>query len=270
MRALVLSGGGSRGAYQAGVILRLAELGHTWCEMAGVSVGALNAGLMAQYGPHEQIAGANHLIKMWTTISGNKSVYREWWCGKLGGLIYGGVYNTAPLRKLISDNLDHGKLITSGVSLKIGAVSLETGEYRYVTKDQPNLVDWIMASSAFPFAFPPVKIDGEHWLDGGIRDVSPVRDVLYSAVDGVDVVLSKPVGHLDNISGKPMTNVLNLGLRTIDIMSDEIFTNDLEAHYGRISVYAPREGSILQDPLSFNQKQIQSAIMDGYSSVVWK
>ena len=135
MRALVLSGGGARGAFQVGVIQRLLDLGHAWDLVAGVSVGALNALGMAMYPPAAQKDGAFHLAEMWHGIRGNDSVYTSWWGGPLTALWKGSRYDTAPLARLLARFYEPKRLAASGVQLLVGAVSLRTGAYRALTSE---------------------------------------------------------------------------------------------------------------------------------------
>lgn len=270
MRALVLSGGGSRGAFQVGVISKLVENGASWDLIAGVSVGAINGAFMAQYAPRHQWAGAKMLRKLWKDeIKGNKSIYKNWWCGRAGGLVYGGLYNTQPLRELIKKNFDQEKVRSSGVKLRIGAVGYETGRYKYITEETEDIPSWIMASSAFPVAFPPVKIGDETWMDGGVRDVTPIRDVLTelsvnSSVDTIDIILT---GQVSNDVGlkpsKEASNALNVAIRSATLMSNEVFLGDLEnleATHRKINLYTPPMTYKLQDPLTFDPEEIYRAI----------
>ena len=78
MKALILSGGGAHGAFQVGVIKRLAELGHQWDLVAGVSVGAINAMQMAMYAPKDHLQAARELEQFWYNIRGNDTIYRNW------------------------------------------------------------------------------------------------------------------------------------------------------------------------------------------------
>lgn len=258
-RALVLSGGGSRGAFQAGVIYALATTqGRSWDLVAGVSVGALNGAFMAQHAPAEQRAGATALKAMWMDIKGNKSIYKPWALGYLMCLWKGGLYNTEPLRKMVQVHLKAEAFKTSGVKLRMGAVSYESGEYKYVTEETPNLAEWVMASSAFPVAFPPSKIDGESWIDGGVRDVTPIRDVADEpGVTSIDVILTAPRnGHVDRLDGKGAANALKIGLRTVSLMSDEVYLGDLQT-IKTCNVYAVPPDVKMPEPLDFSPEAIR-------------
>lgn len=230
MNSIVMSGGGSHGAYQVGVIKSLTEKGHSWGLAAGVSVGAINSALVAMYKPAEQRGAAVQLEKFWTDIKGNDSVYVNWWCGPGAGLWLGGFFDTAPLNKLVSRHFDPKRVAASGVKLSVGTASLCTGEYKNIRcEDDPSrFADWIMASAAMPAIFPPHKIDNDYWTDGGVRDSTPVSDVLR-AVDGhVDVVLTGPYGKpLKPMPSKSFTGVIAVAARAVQILADEVFQNDI-------------------------------------------
>jgi len=269
VRALVLSGGGSRGAWQAGVIKALADAGRRWDVIAGVSVGALNAGLLAQFPKDLQAKAADQLLDFWLGIQGNQSVYKRWFpFGRLHSLWKGSLYDTSPLEKLVKANVDPLLYKTSGVKLIVGAVCLETGDYRAITGEEENIAEWILASSAFPAMFPPRKIDGGSWVDGGVRDITPVTDVVDMKPDEIDLVLT---GDLDSGPGifpsEKTKNVLNIALRTAFIMSDEVFNSDLdrvpEAQLPRIKVYQPPIHLNMGDSMQFDPTTIARLLQAG-------
>lgn len=268
MNALVLSGGGVRGAFEAGVIKALAEKGSTWDIIAGVSVGAINAAFLAQFSKSSQLIGAQELVKLWLSIS-DKDIKKRWFpFGKLQSLWTGGLYNTSPLLSLMMKHLDSNKLISSGVDLRIGVVSLNTGKYKYVNNSTPNLPKWVLASSAFPVAFPPIEIDNELWVDGGIRDITPITDVLDSKPTNVDVIVATMLGD-DMPFQKSDKNPLSIALRSANVMADEILNTDLirvpDDYLEKIKIYQPPKGLIPSiDVLDFNPKVISYLIELGY------
>jgi NTE family protein len=260
MRALVLSGGGSKGAYEVGVIKALVNKGCKWDVIAGISVGALNGTWMAMHS--DPVEGAQQLERFWLDIKNNKSIYKNWWCGPLGSLFYGGAFNTQPLRKLIQKNLDTEKLQSSGIKLMIGSVSLTTGEYRIADNNTPDLDKWVMASSAFPLAFPPEHIDDQIWIDGGVRNVVKA----YPEVDVIDVVVATNPDRLAAFGPNKAKNALLIGSRCIDLMSDEIIKNDIIVvdQHTKVNVYMPDVSMRLQHPLTFDPAEIRQVIDIAY------
>jgi NTE family protein len=236
MRALVLSGGGSKGAYQVGVLRYLTEQGLSWDIVCGVSVGALNGSFISQYEKDFQRQGAMHLEMLWKTIKGNRSIYRTHTLGQLGRILEGGLFSAKPLRDMIYDNLDRTNILASGVKLHVGAISCTTGEYRSVDEMNENLHDWIVASSAFPVAFPPVKIDGDTWTDGGIGKYSPLSDVL-PYIDEIT--------EIDFIATEPIESIISI------------------PEHIKVNIYCPKEPLGIK-PLSFDAKKIEELMILGW------
>jgi predicted acylesterase/phospholipase RssA len=95
----------------------------------------------------------------------------------------------APVAALVERELDPDRVRASGIALRMGTVSLEAGELRYVTEsgqlhdrhdqpiDQPPvpLVSGVLASASIPMAFPPVEMNDEHYVDGGAREILPLE-----------------------------------------------------------------------------------------------
>lgn len=238
MRALVLSGGGSKGAYQVGAMRYLTEtLGRSWDIVSGVSVGALNGSFISQYEKDFQEQGAKDLETLWKTIKGNRSIYRSHTLGQLGKMLEGGLFSTKPLRDMIHDNCNHEKIKSSGVKLQIGAISCTTGEFRCVDESNEKLHEWIIASSAFPVAFPPVHIDGDTWTDGGIGKYSPITSVLEFADELVEI---------DFISTEPI----------------EFPSSQIPDHI-KINLFCPKEDLGIK-PLSFDAKKIEELMSRGW------
>jgi len=268
-RALVLSGGGAHGAYQVGVLKRLIhEKGNTYDVIAGVSVGSINAVQIAQYAPSEQRDAAKMLEVFWRGIKGNDSIYKSWLWGQVESLWRGGMYNTAPLEALLRKNVNPERLKKSGVKLRVGCVALGKGTYRYVTEHEDGIIDWVMASSSYPGAFPPRKIGDELWTDGGVRDVTPISDVLDEKPDFIDVVLtSTKEGSPGTENLALMSNVIFVGLRCASLLSDEVWVNDLklipEEWKSKIKIYAPKE-PLPYTSLDFNPQRLADAIDLGY------
>lgn len=272
MDTICCSGGGAYGAFQVGVIKSLVEKGHCWDTVAGVSVGGINAAMLAMYAPKDQRQAAAELERFWLGIKGNDSVYVNWWCGPAAALWTGGAFDTAPLDRLVKKTFDLKRVITSKVRLAVGAVALSTGEYRYVpcTADTKNFADWIMASAAMPGIFPPREISGDRWIDGGVRDATPVSDVLRQTTGHVDVILTGPLGKpVAPMNVKSFASVVNVAMRAIQILADEVFQEDIESltaeERARITVYAPKE-HLPYDAFDFNPKHIRDSIDLGYRS----
>jgi len=178
--ALVLSGGGAKGAYEAGVAAVFVERGLPIRLVAGSSAGALNAAMIAS-------GRADRLEAMWRTVT-REQVYRlrasVFFAGFLPGWLTLFVLNEAsslfdpgPLRELITSSLDFERIQASPVRLLVTATDLASREKR-VFDNRTVTVDALMAASAVPGLFPPVDVDGALLVDGGLTGRAPVLEAL--------------------------------------------------------------------------------------------
>lgn len=302
MKALVMSGGGSKGAFEVGVLRYLHDNEKVEYDIiAGISVGALNAGMLAT-GPMEETLPV--LEEVWLkSVTGNSSVWKHYllwhmvgcvigtsvlslgtllssvlggplWLTILLGLITLGslflpyhfikilksVYKTTPLRKIVKKHLDLEKLKSSGKKLLVGATAYETGEYRYVDETNPDIVKWIMASSAFPVFFPLEKIDGLHWTDGGVTNVVPLQDAIENGATEIDIILTGPLGNTE----EKTFGILPQLERSIDIQSSEVVRNDLHVDDKtiKIRIFEP-EKKFEYSSLNFSPKHIRETYEAG-------
>jgi NTE family protein len=178
--ALVLSGGGAKGAYEAGVAAVFMERGLPVRLVAGSSAGALNAAMIAS-------GRAGQLESMWRSVT-REQVYSLrlplFFAGFLPGWLSllvlnetQALFDPAPLRELISASLDFEKIRASPVRLLVTATDLAQREKR-VFDNRTVTVDVLMAAAAVPGLFPPVEVDGALLVDGGITGRAPVLEAL--------------------------------------------------------------------------------------------
>jgi NTE family protein len=203
---LVLQGGGALGAYQAGVYQALheADIEPDW--VIGTSIGAINASLIAGNPPEQR---TQRLQEFWRRVKHgalSQMLGSAPWSGaavsKALTVAYGvrgffgpnqwtilgphfplgaeqaGYYSTAPLEQTLSELVDFSLIGAGNTRLTVGAASVRTSEMRYFDSRNMKLTArHVMASGALPPAFPPVRIDGELYWDGGILSNTPVETV---------------------------------------------------------------------------------------------
>lgn len=203
---LVLQGGGALGAYQVGVYQALHEAGIEPDWVIGTSIGAINASLIAgnepaqrmerlkafwsdvQFRPHHQtltsIPFCGGLLANWLTIAGGTPGFftpNPWAFSGLHtplGAEAAGYYSTAPLRETLDGLVDFERINRQAARLTVGAANVRTSEMRYFdSRDMPLDTKHVMASGALPPAFPPVRIDGDLYWDGGILSNTPVEAI---------------------------------------------------------------------------------------------
>lgn len=226
-RALVLSGGAEKGAFQVGAVQRLLcdNPDRDYGILTGVSVGAINALYLSQW------MDVDGLVEMWLETY-NRHVYKSWWFGWLTGFFKGGLYNTAPLTDTLKRYASLETVRESGRRLRVGAVDLELGRYRLFTELDDDLFDGVLASSTHPFVFPPPLVRGHLWTDGGVVNVTPFRSAVEAGATEVDVVMVNPRSGPQRWSppqDSPHTkaNLLQRSLRELELLTDAATHDDI-------------------------------------------
>jgi NTE family protein len=178
--ALVLSGGGAKGAYEAGVAAELLARGAPIRLVAGSSAGALNAAMIAD-------GRAERLAAVWQSIT-REQVYLLRPSIVFGGLLpgwltlltlnrAGSLFDAAPLRALIAETIDFARVRASPIEVVVVTADLARRDTRLF--DNATLTaDALLAASAVPGAFAPVEVDGVLLSDGGLTGRAPVLDAL--------------------------------------------------------------------------------------------
>lgn len=215
VRALVLSGGGGRGAYEAGVAKACAERDFHFDWIVGTSIGALNAALVGQ-------GDLDMLETMWRKIR-TSDVYKLPDPGHLRRVIFGqqlGLLNTDPLEKLLRNSICIEKLKAG--KTKVGFVTTDLCGLgtRVITGDeietQEDLIDVLMASSAIPLLFPPRRLHGEGcWMDGGLVRNTPIQAAISLGATEIYAVLVEP----NSVDTCP-TSMMQLVSRLLEIVFD--------------------------------------------------
>jgi len=181
--ALVLSGGGAKGAWEAGAAVALIEHGVPVRLVAGSSAGALTAAMLAD-------GRLDRLQALWRSLS-REQVYAlrpgVLFAGLLPGWLTllaldhaGSLLDPAPLRELIAATLDFDRVRASPRRLLVVTTDLARRAPR-VFDNATVSVDALMAAAAVPGAFPPVSVDGALLVDGGLTGRAPVLEALATA-----------------------------------------------------------------------------------------
>ncbi|MBV8193787.1 MAG: patatin-like phospholipase family protein [Alphaproteobacteria bacterium] len=207
--ALVLQGGGALGAYQAGVYQALheADIEPDW--ISGVSIGAINAAIIA--GNSRQLR-LKRLQTFWDTITSRKiwhytpdgdafriarNAASAWmtmsqgqpgffaprqvnpWLALAGSMGATSFYDSAPLRETLEKLVDFSLINDKLTRFSVGAVNVLSGNFVYFDNAQETIgSEHVMASGALPPALPMVKIGTDHFWDGGIVSNTPLQHLL--------------------------------------------------------------------------------------------
>jgi NTE family protein len=169
----VLGGGGVLGATQVGMLRALLESGRQPDLVLGTSVGALNGAAVAA---DPSLTGVDSLAEIWTTLS-DAGVFAGSFFSQASTLARHRthLHSNEPLRRLMANHLP--KLIEDlTVPFQCVATSIERAAAHWFTSGP--LADAVLASCAVPGLLPPVELDGEHYLDGGLVHSIPVGRAL--------------------------------------------------------------------------------------------
>lgn len=238
-RALVLSGGGAKGAFQLGALEYIAQNKPSFFDfqlIAGVSVGSLNGVMLAQ-------KKFDALRQIWNEVSNDK-IYSGTMPGNIIQyillvlkILFGrrSILGIEPLVKQIQKHVNLADIQTD---YRCGFVSLISGEYvpcRHTAfgKDNDNFRKAILASSVMPIIWEPigeVKIGSEIFresVDGGIRNVSPLKDVILD--QPTEIIIINCNTKSINPEPKAGKNIFKIAQRSLaDIAINEIFRDDIE------------------------------------------
>ncbi len=266
-RALILSGGGARGAFQVGVWQRLQEMGWDPDLICGTSVGAINAVAIGSGMPLEK------LMHIWKTLN-HRSAYRlqllRFLAASLGGRFFQPLMDTTPLRATITRALDLEALRQSRREILITAINMITSRVRLFNQ-QTITVDHVMASSAMPILFPWQMIDGQpHW-DGGLMANTPLYPALEQGADDIIVVLLSPVGHTDQPAPGSVRQAGELVFEQFLLGSCQVALSEngagpVTGRQPRIRLVAPTRMLGFRSLLNFSVKQSLRLIDEGYQN----
>ena len=211
--ALLLQGGGALGAYQAGVYEALAEanLHPDW--VAGISIGAINAAIIAGNPPEQRVdklrafwerittsplfdwAAAlepfapkgdlargifNQFSAAWALVGGAPGFFSlrqpAPWLHGAGCLEATSFYETKHLKETLERLVDFDRINSGDMRFSVGAVNVRSGNFVYFDNTTHDIAaEHVMASGSLPPGFPAVEIEGEHYWDGGLISNTPLQ-----------------------------------------------------------------------------------------------
>lgn len=207
--ALVLQGGGALGAYQAGIYQALHEAGIEPDQVAGVSIGGINAAIIAGNRREKRL---ERLRAFWEEITARpgwmltpdgddaRKTRNTWsatmatllgqpgffipnllnaWFSPRGSRTATAFYDTSPLRRTLLRLIDFDLLNSGAVRYAAGAVNVINGNFTFFDSRETDILpEHVMASGALPPAFPMVRIGTDHYWDGGLVSNTPLQHVL--------------------------------------------------------------------------------------------
>ena len=263
-RALVLSGGGIKGAYQAGAIVEVIERGFLPTAIYGISVGSINGGMLASYVGEQILAGKppdflaaarrveaywhdsvtdfkklghqrNKLVLLWEVLIGN----------------FNGMINVDGAIEVIKKEIRPENLraaARAGLNFFAGTLNLTAGLYVDAEAIEPEIVEYVIASGMQPIVMPmrvirgsskslwqrtrellaskkPGYVDPEDsWLDGGLHNVAPIGAAINKEYDEIVCIACRP----DTIGrGSFQGRLTALGERISDVVAQRLLDTDI-------------------------------------------
>jgi NADPH-dependent 2,4-dienoyl-CoA reductase/sulfur reductase-like enzyme/predicted acylesterase/phospholipase RssA len=246
---LVLQGGGALGAFECGVVKALEERDIYPDIVAGVSIGAFNAAVIAGNPKNPSAAledfwheleivtpeipdePLRRILSSWTSLAfGSPKFFHPKWFTPLWGLNqlplnWTSFYDPSPVRRLLAKYVDFTRLRTSPIRLIVSAVNVQTAQLEIFDSYVDDLTpDHILASGSLPPGFPWTTIDGRHYWDGGIVSNSPLEDVIERCGPA-----GKRVFIVDLFPGKKElpANIIEVMSRRDEIVYSERIRNDV-------------------------------------------
>lgn len=258
MQALVMSGGGSRGSWEAGFLKYLGTIkpkGFPF--ISGTSVGSINAVGLAMF-PVERFPDATSYVnKLWTEkVTKTSDIWTLRWPLGIPALWNPSLGTNKAAEKLLTEAVDIEALKASGITLRLPAADLETGKViEYTTEDLvKHGILPVMASASFPVAFPPVEI-GDNWLtDGGVIDMAPIGAAIKAGATKILILATRDPEGVPFKSRKDMGNTIKVADRIIDIMTQTVLEGDLAVC--KLVNYLVESGH----PLFSGKRQVETAV----------
>jgi NTE family protein len=246
MRALVISGGGSKGAFAVGALkFLMQEKGLEFDFFAGTSTGALIAPLLAAQGKGALAA----LEEEYTTVKTSDILDGVPALRVLAGKP--SLYGSGPLRKRIEKRISDEVFKTLAASPKrllVTTVDLRDGRLVYYQTGVPlvpstdtvvqvtsreQLVSAIHASASIPFSMPPVEnsrpgLANDGYVDGGVREYVPIEIAIDGGADEIYCLILAPTFDKRPLYEKRFGNVFDVAQRAVDLLSEEVGASDLK------------------------------------------
>ena len=227
MKALVLSGGGSKGSYQIGVWKALKKLHIKFDIVTGTSVGALNGAFITQQSYRKA-------IKLWKKINlkllfGNEAINstNDIDVIKMYGnnFLKNGGMNIKELENLIESKINYKKFLNSKINYGLVTFNLSNKKPIQITKKEipKHLIgDYLMASASCYPAFQQKEIEGNKYIDGGIFDNLPINLAIDMGADEIIAVDLKAPG----INRKPKKKIPILKIKPNNKLSNFLNFNE--------------------------------------------
>jgi predicted acylesterase/phospholipase RssA len=272
--AAAFEGGGSKGAYEAGVLFVFTNAANgpnvKYNVISGISIGAVNAGLVSNYPMGQEAAMAQNMVAFWKSLTGDSSIYKEWPGGLIDGLLFqSGLLNNAPAVELSQIWLTGPRQR----NVTVGSTNLDLGLFQTFNESLGlAFADAIIASGSIPIFFPPHNFVGFSWADGGCicgldvaSAVERCLDVTNEANITVDLFFDHYIGPMANYTKFKTVDVLE---RAFEIRSDDsasrLAYNAMIAYPEVNFRYSINPSEPMASLLNFTQANVEFNLKLGY------
>lgn len=226
--AFVLSGGASLGAVQVGMLQAVVESGVGPDLLVGTSVGALNAAWVAADPTPE---GMEALADVWRSLRREDVFPVHPWRSLLG---FAGrrssLIDDHGVRSLLQEHLAFDRLEDAPRPLHVTVVDVRSGRDRVLSSG--DAVDAITASAAIPGVFPPVLIDGRHYMDGGLVNNTPIS---HAVELGATTVWVFPAGYACSLV-EPPASTLGMALHGLTVLVQHRLAADVARYEHQVDL----------------------------------
>ncbi len=238
-KALVLSGGSVKGAFQAGAIMAVLDSGFVPDMIYGISVGALNGAFICSEAGKDSLSNGvvswknigQKLVDFWTdNIRRPSDIVNIRWLSAvvMNALFdsYNGLVDTAPLARLIRKHISLESLRAAPAGLQIGTTNLLDGTLTLVDPTSPIFNSYLLASASIPIVMPLTYIGGQPLADGGVREIAPLSPAIKSGATEICAITCQPERMPS--SKFDAKNLIQLIERTFDVMTNAILDDDMD------------------------------------------
>lgn len=226
--AFVLSGGGSLGAVQVGMLQALVEAGLMPDFVVGTSVGALNG---AAFADDPTPAGMERLADLWRSLR-RQDVFPLTLLAGLKALLLKRDHLVEPgaLLSIVRGILHARRIEQTRIALHVTATDVLSGAE--VVLSMGDLDTALMASTAIPVVFPHVEIDGRYLVDGGVGDNTPINTAVGL---GATRIIVLPTGMSCGLR-EPPRDMAALALHIMSLQSMRQLDRDTERYAQRADI----------------------------------
>lgn len=274
-RGLVISGGGSKGAWAGGVVEQLKENGTNWEVYIGTSTGNFVAPMTA-VGDIDKLKESYLGINQKSIFSlnpfnkkGKIKVLNAALRVLMGKTSVGSAKNLEKLIKQFFTKKDYEKIKNKTVISTVTNLTKSRTEFKYNKHETyEDFCDWMLASASVPLVFDLVEKNGDQYVDGGVLENIPIQQAIDEGCDEIDIIVLSP--QRDNVRYAKVNNMFELSSRLVSVMlnefeKDDIKISKLKANHKDVKLnfyYTPT--SLTSNCINFDKKEMKKWWEEGY------